>query len=112
MLFITSFPDHDADKSKGRKTLVINLGKQKACTFFWIFPIIIYSVTIVAVVIGVFPIFCLVILGTIPMVIKSGQKLKHGYNELNKIIPVMSSTLVFSRLTGVLLIFGFIINIG
>ena len=46
------------------------------------------------------------------MVIKSGQKLKHGYGELNKIIPVMSSTLVFSRLTGVLLVFGFIINIG
>jgi len=31
---------------------------------------------------------------------------------LNKIIPVMSSTLVFSRLTGVLLVLGFIINIG
>ena len=90
---------------------MINLGKQKACTFFWIFPIIIYSVTIVAVVISVFPIFCLIVLGSIPMVIKSGKKLKYGYNELNKIIPVMSSTLVFSRLTGVLLVFGFIINI-
>jgi 1,4-dihydroxy-2-naphthoate octaprenyltransferase len=112
VLFITSFPDHDADKSKGRKTLVINLGKQKACTFFWIFPVIVYSVTVVAVVIGVFPFFCLIILGTIPMVIKSGQKLKHGYDELSKIIPVMSSTLVFSRLTGALLVIGFIINIG
>ena len=30
VLFITSFPDHDADKAKGRKTLVISLGKQKA----------------------------------------------------------------------------------
>jgi 1,4-dihydroxy-2-naphthoate octaprenyltransferase len=69
-------------------------------------------VTIAAVVTSVFPIFCLVILGTIPMVIKSGRKLKHVYNELNKIVPVMSSTLVFSRLTGVLLVFGFIINIG
>ena len=89
-----------------------NLGNQKVCTLFWIVPIIIYSITIVAVVISVLPIFCLIILGTIPMVIKSGKKLKHGYNELNKIIPVMSSTLVFSRLTGVLLVIGFIINIG
>jgi len=30
VLFIASFPDHDADKSKGRKTLVIVVGKQKA----------------------------------------------------------------------------------
>ena len=31
VLFITSFPDYDADKAKGRKTLVISLGKQNSC---------------------------------------------------------------------------------
>ena len=30
VLFIASFPDHDADKSKGRKTLVIAVGKKKS----------------------------------------------------------------------------------
>ena len=38
VLFIASFPDYDADKSKGRKTLVIAVGKKKATTVFWIFP--------------------------------------------------------------------------
>jgi len=42
VLFITSFPDHDADKAKGRKTLVISLGMQKACSILWIFPAIAY----------------------------------------------------------------------
>ena len=73
VLFITSFPDHDADKAKGRKTLVISLGMQKACSILWIFPAITYGITIIAVVFEIFPVFCLIILSTVPLIIKSGQ---------------------------------------
>ena len=111
VLFITSFPDHDADKAKGRKTLVISLGKQKACTILWIFPAITYGITIIAVVFEIFPVFCLIILSTVPLIIKSGQKLKQNYDKLTNLIPVMSSTLYFSRITGVLLVVGFLVNI-
>ena len=112
VLFITSFPDHDADKAKGRKTLVISLGMQKACTILWIFPAITYGITIIAVVFEIFPVFCLIILSTVPLIIKSGQKLKQNYDKLTNLIPVMSSTLYFSRITGVLLVVGFLVNIG
>ena len=111
VLFITSFPDHDADKAKGRKTLVINLGKQKACTILWIFPAITYGITIIAVVFEIFPVFCLIILSTVPLIIKSGQKLKQNYDKLTNLIPVMSLTLYFSRITGVLLVVGFLVSI-
>jgi len=111
VLFITSFPDHDADKAKGRKTLVISLGKERACSILWIFPVVIYGITVIAVCFEVFPIFCLLILSTIPLIIKSGLKLKQNYDKLINLIPVMSSTLYFSRITGVLLIVGFLVNI-
>ena len=111
VLFITSFPDHDADKAKGRKTLVINLGKQKACTILWIFPAITHGITIIAVVFEIFPVFCLIILSTVPLIIRSGLKLKQNYDKLTNLIPVMSSTLYFSRITGVLLVVGFLVSI-
>jgi len=111
VLFITSFPDHDADKAKGRKTLVISLGMHKACSILWIFPAITYGITIIAVVFEIFPVFCLIILSTIPLIIKSGQKLKQNYNELTNLIPVMSSTLHFSRITGALLVVGFLVSV-
>jgi len=110
-LFITSFPDHDADKAKGRKTLVISLGMQKACSILWIFPAIAYGITIIAVVFEIFPILCLIILATIPLIIKSGQKLKQNYDKLTNLIPVMSSTLSFSRITGALLVVGFLVSV-
>jgi len=111
VLFITSFPDHDADKAKGRKTLVISLGMQKACSILWVFPTIAYGITIIAVVFEIFPIFCLIILVTIPLIIKSGQKLKQNYDELTNLIPVMSSTMQLRRLTGALLVVGFLVSV-
>jgi len=110
ILFITSFPDHDADKAKGRKTLVISLGKKRACSILWVFPVVTYGITVIAVFFEIFPIFCLLILLTIPLIIRSGLKLKQNYDKLINLIPVMSSTLYFSRITGVLLIVGFLVN--
>ena len=112
VLFITSFPDHDADKAKGRKTLVISLGKQNACSILWVFPAIAYGISIVAVVFEIFPISCLIILVTIPLIVKSGYKLKQNYEQSTNLVPAMNSTLYFSRITGALLIVGFLINMG
>ena len=111
VLFITSFPDHDADKAKGRKTLVIGLGMKKACSILWIFPAITYGITIIAVIFEIFPIFCLIVLSTAPLIIRSGLKLKQNYEKLTNLIPVMSSTLYYSRITGALLVVGFLLNI-
>ena len=112
VLFITSFPDYDADKAKGRKTLVISLGKQNSCSILWVFPAIAYGITITAVVSEIFPISCLIILATIPLIVKAMHKLKQNYEELTNLIPAMSSTLYFSRITGALLVVGFLVNIG
>ena len=111
VLFITSFPDHDVDKAKGRKTLVIILGKQKASTILWIFPTIIYGISIVATILEIFPVFCLIVLLTIPLIIKSSQKLKQNFDKINNLIPVMSLTLLYSRITGVLFMTGFVLNL-
>ena len=110
VLFITSFPDYDIDKAKGRKTLVISLGLKRSCTVFWLFPIIVYTLTIVSVILDVFPLFCISILLTFPLIIKSGKKLKTFYNKLPGLISIMSSTLVFSRITGGIFFICFIID--
>ena len=110
VLFITSFPDYDIDKAKGRKTLVISLGLRRSCTVFWLFPIIVYILTIVSVILDIFPLFCISILLTFPLIIKSGKKLKTFYNKLPGLTSIMSSTLVFSRITGAIFFICFIID--
>jgi len=110
VLFITSFPDFDADKSKGRKTLVISVGKQKASIVFWIFPISIYLILIYGIVYELFPIYCIISLTMFPLIIKSGLLLKQNFNDINKLVPAMSYVITFSRITGVLFVIGFLLN--
>ena len=110
VLFIASFPDHDADKEKGRRTLVILLGRQKAVSFFYLFPIISYGVIIGCVLASIIPISCLISLAGIPIVINSVKKLKSSISNEDKIIPAMKSTLMFSRVAGALFVVGFLIK--
>ena len=109
VLFIASFPDHDADKSKGRKSLVIAVGKEKAAKLFWIFPIISYLTIIIGVSTNLFPLLSLITLLTIPLMIKSGLGLSKNFDSIENLVPFMSSTLMFSRITGALFVVSFLI---
>jgi len=109
VLFIASFPDHDADKSKGRKTLVILAGKEKAIKLFWIFPLVSYVVILIGVSVNLFPFLSLISLLCFPLMIKSGLGLQKHYNTIDELVPFISSTLKFSRITGILFALSFII---
>jgi 1,4-dihydroxy-2-naphthoate octaprenyltransferase len=111
VLFIASFPDHDADKSKGRKSLVIAVGKEKAAKLFWIFPVLSYCVIILGVSTNLFPLVSLITLLTIPLMIKSGLGLRKNFDSIDDLVPFMSSTLMFSRITGVLFVASFLIGL-
>lgn len=112
VLFIASFPDHDADKSKGRKTLVIAIGKKNATKIFWIFPILVYSIVLFCVGNNFFPTYSFLSFLTIPLILKAGKELKSNYADIEKLIPSMTKTLLFSRLTGLLLVISFLISFG
>jgi 1,4-dihydroxy-2-naphthoate octaprenyltransferase len=108
VLFVNSFPDFDADKAGGRKTLVIILGKKKASSAVWIFPIIAYGVIISGTATHVLPIISLSTLLTIPLLMKSGLKLKQNFDDVDKIVPTMGSFVSYSRITGLLLVLSFL----
>ena len=112
VLFVNSFPDFDADKSSGRKTLVIVLGKKRAASAIWIFPSISYGVIIVGVIVQVLPILSLITLFSIPLLIKSGLGLKQSFDNTEKLVPIMGSCVLYSRITGVLLVLSFLFSIS
>ena len=110
VLFVASFPDHDADKEKGRRTLVILAGRQKAVSIFYIFPIISYGIIIGCAAMSIIPVFCLISLVAVPVAVSSIRKLKSSISDEDKIIPAMKSTLTFSRMAGALFVIGFLIQ--
>lgn len=109
VLFVNSFPDYDADRSKGRKTLVIIMGKQKASNFFAFFPSIVYALIGIGIVLNMLPIYSLICLAALPLAVRAGKMLRREHDDVQTLIPAMSSTVAFSRLAGALLVVSFVI---
>ena len=110
VLFIASFPDHDADKSKGRKTLVIIAGKQRAAKLFWVFPLVSYVAIMIGVWMNLFPLISMISFLSFPLMIKSGIGLQKNYDSIDNLVPYMYSTLMFGRVTGILFVTSFLLG--
>jgi 1,4-dihydroxy-2-naphthoate polyprenyltransferase len=109
VLFINSFPDYEADKSKGRRTLVIMLGRKTASVIFPIFIIAAYALIAVGIFLGFTKIYSLICFASIPFAIKSVLQLKKEPESTEKIVPAMASAVTYSRITGFLLAMSFVL---
>ena len=96
VLFVTSIPDHDIDKEKGRRTLIIIFGKSNSVKTFSIFPILIYGVIIFGVMTGLFPVYSLIVLLAKPFLILAILHLKDSQKSENMLLSSMTNTLYLS----------------
>ena len=109
VLFINSFPDYEADKSKGRRTLVIILGRKTASTIFPMFMIAAYALIAGGIFFGLTTIYSLISFVSMPFAIKSALSLRKDPQGIDNIVPAMASTVTYSRITGFLLALGYIL---
>lgn len=109
VLFINSFPDYEADRSKGRRTLVIMLGRKTASAIFPIFIIAAYALIAVGIFFGFTKIYSLICFASIPFAIKSVLQLRKEPESTEKIVPAMASAVTYSRITGFLLAISFVL---
>jgi 1,4-dihydroxy-2-naphthoate octaprenyltransferase len=109
VLFINSFPDYEADRSKGRHTLVIILGRKTASVIFPIFIITAYALVVGGIFLGFTKIYSLISFASIPFAIKSILSLRKEPESIEKIVPAMASAVTYSRITGFLLAISFIL---
>lgn len=109
VLFINSFPDYEADKSKGRRTLVIILGRKTASTIFPMFMIAAYTLIAGGIFFGLTTVYSLISFVSMPFAIKSALSLRKDPQGIDNIVPAMASTVTYSRITGFLLALGYIL---
>ena len=110
VLYIASFPDFNADKEKGRKTLVILLGKNKSAQIFPLLIILIYSLISIGIIIQYLPIYSILTFSSLIFAIRSSKKLKN-YDNIEDLVKAISYTITFSRIVGICLIVSYLIAI-
>lgn len=111
VLFVNSFPDHDADKARGRRTLVILLGRKKAAGSFPFFPVIVYAMITLGIALQMTTIYSLICFAALPLAVRAVIMLRRSESNDIMIIPAMGSTVKFSRIAGALLALSFVLGI-
>ena len=108
LLLLNEFPDVEADKKGGRKTLPITMGKTRASLVYSALTMLVYFWVTGAVVAGVMPTPSLIAWLTLPLALKAIRgALKH--DDPSKLVPAMGNNVLVVLLTQVLLGLGYIL---
>src|SRR5919108_789813 len=109
VLFVNSFPDYDADRDNGRRTLVIILGKKRGTKVLSLFVSITYAMIAAGILLGYTKLYSLISFASIPLAVKAIIYLNDNNEKFEKVVPVMTTTLLYSRITGILLAIGLLL---
>jgi len=108
LLFLSEFPDVDADRKGGRKTLPITLGKARASLVYSALTVATYAWIIGGVAWGVMPTFSLVALLTLPLAVRAIQGARKYYDD-TILLPALGSNVMVVLLTQLLMGIGYIL---
>jgi len=108
LLLINEFPDVEADKQGGRRTLPIAIGEAKASIFYSAMTILVYLWVIGSVIAGAMPVYCLVALLTLPLALKAIRG-SMQYQDMNKLVPALANNVMVVLITQLLLGVGYIL---
>lgn len=110
VLFINEFPDYAADKSTGKRTLVVILGKKNAVVLYHILLISTYLIIIFLILLKFIPKTGLLTLLSIPLALKAVLISRNNFDKIYELLPANAATIGLHSLIGVLLISSLILD--
>jgi 1,4-dihydroxy-2-naphthoate octaprenyltransferase len=108
LLLLNEFPDTEADRKAGRKTLPIAIGRRKASWVYSALTVAVYLWIIGGVLAGQMPAFSLLGLLTLPLAIKAIQGALNN-EAMTKLVPGMANNVFVVLLTQLLMGIGYIL---
>jgi 1,4-dihydroxy-2-naphthoate octaprenyltransferase len=109
VLYINEFPDHDADRSVGKKTLVVVLGRERAVWGYVVLLVAAYAMTVIGVALSVLPVTTLIVLISLPLSYRAIRNAVRFHSNTQQLIPTNAATIQIHLFTGLLLCLGYII---
>lgn len=110
VLFINEFPDYEADRSVGKRTLVVILGKKNAVILYHLLLSSVYLFLILLILFGYVPRLGILTLLSIPLALKAFSVAKNNFDRIYELLPANAATIALHSLIGALLIAGFILD--
>jgi 1,4-dihydroxy-2-naphthoate octaprenyltransferase len=109
VLYINEFPDYEADKSVGKKTLPVVLGRQRAVGGYVGLLVGAYLAVALGVALRILPLTALLALLSAPLAYRAIGGARQFHSDTSKLIPTNARTIQIHLLTGLLLCVGYVI---
>jgi 1,4-dihydroxy-2-naphthoate octaprenyltransferase len=109
LLLLNEFPDTEADRQAGRRTLPITMGKEKAGIVYSVLTVIVYLWIVVAAVLTIMPWWSLIALATIPFAVRAIKGARRP-QEMDRLVPAMADNVMVILITQLLLGIGYILG--
>ncbi len=113
ILWINEFPDMDADRAVGKKTLVLRLGYARSVSAYIGMVLLSYALVAAYLLLGVFPLkysTMLIVLLSLPIAVKAVGTLRRNYGDPHAIIPANAGTIMLHLSFGILMILGLVVG--
>jgi len=110
VLYVNGYPDHDADKISGKKTLVVTLGRSAARYGYTLGLFLVYAAIGVGAFLDIIPGWTLISLLTIPLAVSAVAKLWKVYDDPRAVVGVCALTILVHLVTGLLVVTGLLLD--
>ncbi|MFQ6067270.1 MAG: prenyltransferase, partial [bacterium] len=104
------FPDYEPDKTVGKKTLVVILGKKRALNYYCLLLELTYVWLILGVLLRILPTLALMTLFTLPLSFKAIAIARKHFNKIHALIPANAATVVLHLSVGLLLSSAYLLD--
>ncbi|MEM3736735.1 MAG: 1,4-dihydroxy-2-naphthoate octaprenyltransferase [Candidatus Bathyarchaeia archaeon] len=110
VLYINEFPDYTADKTVGKRHLVVRLGRRRAAVGYGVLMTSTYFSIFAGVGCKVISPYTLLGILTLPFAVRAVQHAKVYHSEPSNLAPANASTIITHLTTGLLLTVGYILE--
>jgi len=109
VLYINEFPDYVADKTVGKNTLVVRLGRTRAVFGYASIVLGAYLFIFLSALVGVTPAYTLFGFITFPLAFESVRHAFKFHSQSTSLVPANAMTIIIHLLTSLLISFGYLI---
>lgn len=108
MVYINEFPDHEADRSVKKNTIVVRLGVMKAMQLFFLTLLMMYLLIATLVILRILPPTGLLIFLTIPLALRIVHVLRRHHDDVVKLFPGGIGVIQLHFVVGILMILSIV----
>jgi len=109
VLYINEFPDHDADRDAGKRTIVVRLGRQRAAKGYVILMGSVYLSILIPIALSLTNWYTILGLATLPAAFMGSRYALTHYDQSLQLIPAYASTVFNHLFTGLFLSLSYLL---